>query len=146
MSRPWERRWNIQPAPGNRWKGFHPSNSNGPAPRRRLRHLAPAYDEFATTQKRGGVTHQSAYRAKDDPNSLLVTHGFATTAEAEAFLRGAELRDAMQRAGVQGQPRIEIYQDTWPFRRARRPSITGTAAGLAGPAMRSRLSRPPVRI
>ena len=83
------------------------------------------------------MTHQSAYRAKDDPNSLLVTHGFATTAEAEAFLRGAELRDAMQRAGVQGQPRIEIYQDTWPFRRARRPSITGTAAGLAGPAMRS---------
>lgn len=70
-----------------------------------------AYDAFATTQKRGGVTQQSVYRAKDDPNNLLVTHGFATTAEAEAFLGGAELRDAMQQAGVQGQPRIEIYQD-----------------------------------
>jgi hypothetical protein len=70
-----------------------------------------AYDEFEATQKTGGVTHQSVYRAKDDPNNLLVTHGFATTADAEAFLGGAELRDAMQQAGVQGQPRIEIYQD-----------------------------------
>jgi hypothetical protein len=70
-----------------------------------------AYDEFGATQKTGGVTHQSVYRTKDDPNNLLVTHGFATTADAEAFLGGAELRDAMQQAGVQGHPRIEIYQD-----------------------------------
>jgi hypothetical protein len=70
-----------------------------------------AYDESETTQKTGGVTHQSVYRAKDDPNSLLVTHGFATTADAETFLAGTELRDAMQQAGVQGEPRIEIYQD-----------------------------------
>jgi len=70
-----------------------------------------AYDKFETTQKTGGVTHQSVYRAKDDPNNLLVTHGFATTADAETFLAGTELREAMQQAGVQGQPRIEIYQD-----------------------------------
>jgi hypothetical protein len=38
-------------------------------------------------------------------------HGFATPADAEKFLAGAELRDAMQHAGVQGQPRVEIYQD-----------------------------------
>ena len=38
-------------------------------------------------------------------------HGFATTADAETFLGSTELRDAMQQAGVQGQPRIEIYQD-----------------------------------
>jgi hypothetical protein len=31
---------------------------------------------------------------------------------AQAFLAGTELRDGMQQAGVQGQPRIEIYQDT----------------------------------
>jgi hypothetical protein len=57
------------------------------------------------------VTHQSVYRANDDPNNLLVAHGFATTANAETFLAGTELRDAMQQADVQGQPRIEIYQD-----------------------------------
>ena len=70
-----------------------------------------AYDGFADVQKAGGVTRQSVYRAAGDPNSVLIMHGFATTADAEKFLAGAELRDAMQRAGVQGQPRVEIYQD-----------------------------------
>jgi hypothetical protein len=42
---------------------------------------------------------------------VLIMHGFATAADAEKFLAGAELRDAMQQAGVQGQPRVEIYQD-----------------------------------
>ena len=57
------------------------------------------------------MTRQSVYRSIDDPNNVLITHGFATTADAEKFLAGAELRNAMQRAGVQGQPRVEIYQD-----------------------------------
>ena len=57
------------------------------------------------------MTRQSVYRSNDDPNSVLIMHGFATTAAAETFLGGAELRDAMQQAGVQGQPRVEIYQD-----------------------------------
>jgi len=70
-----------------------------------------AYDGFGDVQKAGGVTRQSVYRSNDDPNSVLIMHGFATTADAEKFLAGAELRDAMQQAGVQGQPRVEIYQD-----------------------------------
>jgi quinol monooxygenase YgiN len=69
------------------------------------------YDGFADVQNAGGVTHESVHRAKDDPNNLLVIHGFANVAEAETFLAGSELRDAMQRAGVEGQPRIEIYED-----------------------------------
>ena len=70
-----------------------------------------AYDGFAGAQKEGGVTRQSVYRAKDDPSNLLVMHGFATAADAEAFLASTELRDAMQQAGVEGKPRIQIYQD-----------------------------------
>jgi quinol monooxygenase YgiN len=69
------------------------------------------YDGFADVQKAGGVTHESVHRAKDDPNNLLVIHGFANVADAEAFLAGGELRDAMQEAGVEGQPNIEIYED-----------------------------------
>jgi hypothetical protein len=76
-------------------EGSH--GSNGLAPRRRLRHVAPAYDEFATTQEKGGVIRQSVYQAEDDPHNLLVTHGFATTAEAEAFLGGADVPDAYSR-------------------------------------------------
>jgi quinol monooxygenase YgiN len=57
------------------------------------------------------VTSQSVYRSTDDPNNVLIMHGFASTADAEKFLAGAELRAAMQQAGVQGRPRVEIYQD-----------------------------------
>jgi hypothetical protein len=70
-----------------------------------------AYDGFGDVQKAGGVTRQSVYRSIDDPNDVLIMHGFADMADAEKFLAGAELRDAMQQAGVQGQPRVEIYQD-----------------------------------
>jgi len=58
------------------------------------------------------VTRQSVYRS-NDPGNVLVIHGFATTttADAQPFLAGTELRDAMQHAAVRGQPRIEIYQD-----------------------------------
>jgi hypothetical protein len=69
------------------------------------------YDEFAPTQQSGGVTHQSVHRANDDPNDVLVIHGFGTLTQAEAFLNGAELLEAMERAGVAGAPRIEIYED-----------------------------------
>jgi hypothetical protein len=70
-----------------------------------------AYDGFGDVQKAGGVTRQSVYRSNDDPSNVMVIHGFATAADAQAFLAGTELRDTMQHAGVQGQPRIEIYQD-----------------------------------
>ena len=70
-----------------------------------------AYDGFGDVQKAGGVTRPSVYRSTDDPNNVLIVHGFATSADAEKFLGGTELREAMQRAGVQGRPRVEIYQD-----------------------------------
>jgi hypothetical protein len=69
------------------------------------------YDEVAPLQKAGGVTAESVYRAKDDPNNVLVLHHFASMAAAEAFFARAELRDAMQRAGVEGMPRIEFYEE-----------------------------------
>jgi hypothetical protein len=37
-----------------------------------------AYDGFGDVQKAGGVTRQSVYRATDDPNKVLIMHGFAT--------------------------------------------------------------------
>jgi quinol monooxygenase YgiN len=106
-----ERRWNDQPVPGDRW-GFSMGVTAVVQ-----HHVADyevwrkAYDGFGDVQKAGGVTRQSVYRSIDDPNNVLIMHGFASMADAEKFLAGAELRDAMQQAGVQGQPRVEIYQD-----------------------------------
>ena len=69
------------------------------------------HDDFAPQQKAGGVTAESVYRAKDDPNNVLALHTFQTMAEAEAFVANPDLRAAMQRAGVEGQPRIEFYEE-----------------------------------
>jgi hypothetical protein len=69
------------------------------------------YDGFAPSQRAVGVTHESVHQAAGDPNEVLVIHGFGTLTEAETFLGSAELRETMQRAGVAGAPRIEIYQD-----------------------------------
>ncbi len=70
-----------------------------------------AYDEFDVVQHRLGVTGESVHRATDDPNNVLVIHHFASAADADAFFASGELRDAMRDAGVQGAPRVEIYED-----------------------------------
>ena len=69
------------------------------------------YDAFKPQQQAGGVTAESVYRAKDDPNNVLVLHSFRTMAEAEAFVANPELRAAMQRAGVEGEPRLEFFDE-----------------------------------
>jgi hypothetical protein len=69
------------------------------------------YDEAGPLQKAGGVTAESVFRAKDDPNNVLVLHHFATTAEAEAFMARDDLRAAMQRAGIDGTPRFELFDE-----------------------------------
>jgi hypothetical protein len=65
-----------------------------------------AYDEFASVQKAKGVTAQAVYQAADNPNDITVTHEFATVEAAQAFARSAELKNAMQNAGVTGAPTI----------------------------------------
>jgi hypothetical protein len=55
------------------------------------------------------VTTASVHRLVETPNTVLVLHHFATVAQAQAFLTSRELQAAMQRAGVEGTPRVEIY-------------------------------------
>ena len=69
------------------------------------------YDDFKPKQQAGGVTAESVYRAKDDPNNVLVLHSFRTMAEAEAFVAHPELREAMQQGGVEGEPRLEFFDE-----------------------------------
>ena len=69
------------------------------------------YDSVAPLQKEGGVIAESVYQAKGDPNNVLVLHRFATIEAAEAFFANPLLRDALQQGGVEGQPRIEFYEE-----------------------------------
>ncbi|KRE52450.1 hypothetical protein ASG92_25320 [Arthrobacter sp. Soil736] len=68
------------------------------------------YDSVAEAEKDAGVTDQSVHRMADDPDNVLVIHHFNTVAAAKAFFDNPDLKDAMQRAGVQGEPRIEFFE------------------------------------
>lgn len=69
------------------------------------------YDDAAALQKAGGVISESVYQSATDPSVLLILHQFADMAAAEAFLSDPALRETMQRSGVQGEPRVEFYED-----------------------------------
>jgi hypothetical protein len=51
-----------------------------------------------------GVNGDAVFRALDDPNDVTLWHDFESAEAARSVLSAAELRDAMQRAGVQGDP------------------------------------------
>ena len=52
------------------------------------------------------VSDYKTYRAVENPNDITVTHEFATIEFAQAFAESAELKNAMQNAGVAGAPTI----------------------------------------
>jgi hypothetical protein len=67
------------------------------------------YDSAGDMQRAAGVTAESVHQLAGDPNTVLVLHYFATVAEAESMISNPELKVAMERAGVVGPPRFEIY-------------------------------------
>lgn len=67
------------------------------------------YDSLDEVQRDWGVTTASVHRLAETPNTVLVLRHFATVAQAQGFLTNREVQAAMQRAGVEGDPRIEIY-------------------------------------
>ena len=59
-----------------------------------------------------GALNSTVYQSVDDPNEVIVQVEFPTADAAKAFQTSQALRDAMQKAGVQGQPRILIVNQT----------------------------------
>jgi len=69
-----------------------------------------AYEGAAAIRAAGGVTEASFHRKAGEPNTLLVLHHFGSIDEAQRFLQDPELKLAMTRGGVIGEPRVEIYE------------------------------------
>ena len=65
-----------------------------------------AYNDFDSTRRKMGVTGQAVYRSIDNPNDVTVTHDFRSVEKAKSFAASAELKAAMDRAGVKGAPQI----------------------------------------
>jgi len=66
------------------------------------------YRAVEPMQRKGGVVAEAIYQAIGDPNDVTVTHDFETADRAAAFAASADLRVAMERAGVVEQPTVWI--------------------------------------
>ena len=68
------------------------------------------YDE-ENPVKLGHALFSRVNRSVDDPNTIVVVAGFESLEKARGFLDNPELKEAMERAGVSGEPRIELYEE-----------------------------------
>ena len=68
------------------------------------------YNEFDATRRSMGVTSDGVYQLDGNPNDVTIYHEFNSMDSAKAFAGSKELREAMERAGVQGQPNIWFAQ------------------------------------
>lgn len=66
------------------------------------------YDTFPPTTS--GAKFARVNRTVDDPNLITVVAGFDSLDTLNGFLADPELKDAMERSGVIGKPRIEISE------------------------------------
>jgi hypothetical protein len=64
------------------------------------------YDEFDEERRSMGVTDDAVFQSTDNPNDVTAWHDFDTAEAARAFASSDQLRNGMQRAGVQGEPQI----------------------------------------
>jgi hypothetical protein len=69
------------------------------------------YDEIEPLRAQYGITAARVMRLPDDDNELFITHDFPTAEQAGSFAHDPGLREAMERGGVEGAPRIEIFAD-----------------------------------
>ena len=67
------------------------------------------FDTLEEVRQDWGVTAESIHQLAGAPNTVLVLLHFATAAQARGFLTNRQIQAAMQRAGVEGEPRVEIY-------------------------------------
>ena len=68
------------------------------------------YAEAGAIRVKHGCTAERVLQSPTDPNDIVATHEFPSVAQAQAFVDDPELGAAMQRAGVVGAPRVEIFQ------------------------------------
>lgn len=69
------------------------------------------YEDVQPLRDAHGVTEATVLRDPENKNDLTVLHWFPSTAQATAFASSADLKSAMQRAGVNGAPSIAIVEE-----------------------------------
>ncbi|HUI83446.1 MAG TPA: cyclase [Candidatus Binatia bacterium] len=70
-----------------------------------------AFDSHHTARKRAGETGCRLFHSVEDPRDIFLLLDWESTEQARRFMNSAELRDAMQKAGVMGAPEIQYLED-----------------------------------
>ncbi|MBI2708813.1 MAG: cyclase [Actinobacteria bacterium] len=68
------------------------------------------YDEHGTNRAQHGCTGDQVLRDESDPNEVLVLTHWPSLKNAHEFADDPSLREAMDRGGIVGAPRIEFYE------------------------------------
>jgi quinol monooxygenase YgiN len=69
------------------------------------------YDNHAAARQAGGATDEAyVMRNVDDPNEITIILGWSDVEKARSFTQSASLKEAMQKAGVTGQPEIRFLE------------------------------------
>ncbi len=81
-----------------------------------INHAVADYDKWKAVYDTMPPTTQGAKFARvnqkvDDPIMVTVVAGFDSLDTLNAFVGDPRLKEAMQEAGVVGEPRIEIYEE-----------------------------------
>ena len=72
-------------------------------------HVGTSTHSTASKNHKHGCTGQLVLVAPDNTNDVFITHDFPSVQAAESFAHDPGLREGMERAGVAGSPRIEIF-------------------------------------
>jgi quinol monooxygenase YgiN len=71
----------------------------------------PVFDELEPTRRQAGFTAHSLHRDAEDPNVIIIAYRVGDIAHAREYASSPDLREAMQRAGVQGPPEFWFADD-----------------------------------
>ncbi len=71
------------------------------------------FDAAADLQREHGIIGIAANRLLDDPSVAMVYHQAETFEDLEEFLNLAELKEAMQEAGVISEPEVSFHLGGW---------------------------------
>lgn len=70
-----------------------------------------AYDDFGEFRQGNGIISHAVNQERGNANRVIVYHQAEDVDTLRQFADSAELEDAMQRAGVTGEPAIHIVQE-----------------------------------
>jgi quinol monooxygenase YgiN len=69
------------------------------------------YDNHAPARQAGGAVGEAqVMRNVEDPNDVTVLLEWSDLQKARAFIQSVSLKEAMQKAGVQGSPEVRFLE------------------------------------